>query len=141
MKIKHGDHEIDLDAHHEEAWRRLPVDIRQRAVGRLQYAYDPSFFDDVQRLANEAGLGNWLPPFWHHGQGMHVRNILRSDVALREMVPLLKIGSPHFPPAIKDSELPDLADLYGPESFGQECRNWDDYYIQCVEAAAGLRAI
>ena len=142
---------IDPDRYaklYDDAWAKLPRDIKERAIGRLKLAYDESFFDEVRKLVQAEGLNEWLPVGWHFMQGMHVRNVLRSDVALREMIPVrkvplawfktvVKIGVPEIPDAIKDAELPPLPEYYDGQTEG----NWDDYYVQCIEAAAGLREI
>lgn len=114
----------------ERAWAKLPVSIRRRAVARLKAGYDPEFFNDVRRLVEERGFEDWMPVGWHFGQGMQVRNLLRSD----HKVP--KVVRKAAPP-IKDSELPTLREFYGDEA----CGNWDDFYQAALEAAAGLREI
>lgn len=101
----------------EIAWNKLDTDLRVRAVNILRDYYAPQFFKEVRELVDTKGLGKWAPPGWHHGQGMHVRNTLRQG-------------------GIADSLLPTL-----PEVYGQAVSNWDDYYMQVVEAAAGLRPI
>jgi len=108
----------------EICWGRLPTDLRRRAIAQLQEHYAPEFFADVRAAASAlgpdgaaVGLGEWMPWDWHFGQGMAVRNVLRG--------------------AIRDAELPDFPEWYGELADGTG--NWDDYYIQCVEAAAGLR--
>jgi hypothetical protein len=113
------------------AWVKLPFDIRVRAVARLQAQLDPSFFSDVRILAEEKGLGEWLPIGWHFAQGMAIRNLLRSDHEVDPAV--IKAAKP-----IKDDELPPLDEYYGE---GTDVRNWDDYYVQCIECAAGLRSL
>lgn len=108
--------ERTLNDWHEIAWAKLPYGMRRLAVSKLHDRLPLAFFDDVYRLAHEHGLGEWQPPGWHFGQGMAVRNVLRE--------------------AIQDDELPPF-----PEYYGDDVRNWDDYYVQCVEAAAGCRPI
>lgn len=111
----------------EIAWDKLPVELRQRAVSRLREVLPEEFFEDVHRHAVEKGLREWMPDFWHHGQGMGIRNLLRSDHGLDP--------KPSADP-IRDYELPPLPELYGPDVTEG---NWDDFYVQCLEAAAGLR--
>lgn len=125
------DQELGLSETHEVAWNKLPVDIRRRAVARLQATMDPSFFEEVRKLVEKEGLNEWLPVGWHFGPGMAIRNLLRSDYDVPEETK--KATS-----AIKDEELPAFDEYYGE---GTDCRNWDDYYVQCIEAAAGLRPV
>jgi hypothetical protein len=99
----------------EIAWGKLSVDQRERAKSILLHSYDPEFFAEVRRLVEVKGLTNWLPAGWHFGQGMAVRNVLRTE---------------GFP----DAELPLL-----PEVYGRDVGGWDDYYVQCIEYAAGMR--
>jgi hypothetical protein len=86
-----------------------------------------SFFQDVAKRYREFGE-DWDPPDWHFGQGMAIRNMLRSDYGV--------VPKPHNPP-IKDEQLPGLPEIYGVDYEG----NWDDYYKQVIEAAAGLRPL
>ncbi len=51
----------------------------------------------------------WYAPY-HFGWGMAIRNYLRTDVG------------------ILDKELPSNA-------CENDCGNWDDYYVECVEKA------
>lgn len=127
------------------AWDKLPVELRKRAVARLQWAYPPSYLADVrkhienfQRTAKATDHPhNWMPSFWHHDEGMTMRNILRSDHLLNKWGPG-EWSQGDMPPAIPDSELPGLPEIYGGADYGG---NWDDYYIQALEAAAGLRKV
>jgi hypothetical protein len=111
--------EIPLDWA-EIAWNKLTLDQRQRAVNILQAQMSSFFFDEIRERVEQYGLGNWLPAGWHHLQGMNIRNELRHRGFL-------------------DRHLPPLPEIYGRVSgtFG----NWDDYYIQAIEAAAGARPI
>jgi len=106
----------------ELAWSKLPTELRERAVNILLENFGDPFFIEVSKLIWENGLNNWIPEFWHFGQGMEVRNILRQP----------EIGGP----GIFDSELPPL-----PEYYGREISNWDDYYIQVLECAVGIRSL
>jgi hypothetical protein len=112
----------------EAAWDRLPFWQRRLAVERLRAAYSDKFFDELGAKIREKGLGHWLPLYFHATDGMVVRNVLRSN---------------HTGPAtlrrlhtIPDDQLPST--VYGDHPG---FRNWDDYYIQVLEAAAGFRPI
>lgn len=104
----------------EVAWVRMPIPLREKAVNHLRSKLGESFLDDVRTLVAESDLGRWHPPGFHFGQGMWIRNLLRQ--------------------VIPDSELPAMNDIYGDDG-PEPIQNWDDYYIPCIEAAAGLREI
>lgn len=54
--------------------------------------------------------------FFHHSTGMGLRNYLRK--------------------AIPDADLPPFDEYYGE---GTDIRNWDDYYMNALKLAKGLR--
>lgn len=125
----------DLQSWHESAWKLLPVESRRRAVAILQdivpsedfeacrtaYAEHGSDWPDNEPWSSliDYGDGNMFRNSWHHSGGMAVRNILREQ-------------------GFKDVELPPFDEYYGE---GTDVRNWDDYYVACFEAAAGVRSI
>lgn len=111
--------EIDLDSHHEAAWDRLPSAQRIQAVKRLQEIIPADVLQEIYEARED--------PWFHFSTGMAIRNVLRSDHGLDPR--------PKNAP-IRDAELPDLADLYGDQG---EARNWDDYYVQVLEACVGKR--
>lgn len=121
----------EIQQHHELAWAKLPLDIREAAVRRLRAIYKPAFFEEIAKLA-EGNLGDWLPPFWHFDQGMSVRNYLRSDYGLS------RNERKQIPPPIPDASLPSLSELYAGEGYDG---NWDDYYVAVLECAAGVRPL
>lgn len=100
----------------EIAWAKLPLADRRRAVEILRDFYEPRFFEEARALMQEHGLRDWMPPYWHMGQGMTVRNVLRRG-------------------GFKDDQLPTLPEVYS----GHEVSSWDDFYVQALEAAAGMR--
>lgn len=116
----------------EIAWNKLSDEIKVHAVERLHSYFVTSFFDDVRRLAEEKGLGEWLPMGWHFSQGMFVRNLLRSNS--KELWMDGVGAAPNEP--ILDEELPGL-----PELYGENESTWDDFYVAIIEAAAGLREV
>lgn len=63
------------------------------------------------------------PATWsaHHGFGTGIRNLLRNE---------------EYGAGIKDDELPAA-----PYEDGETHKNWDDYYVAAIEAAAGLRDV
>lgn len=91
----------------------LPDELRQRAVAHLHAELPEEFFDGV-RDAHTKDPEHWWT-LWHMGQGMSIRNLLREE--------------------IRDDELP--ANVWAGEQM--DVGNWDDYYIEVVEEAAGLR--
>jgi hypothetical protein len=119
---------------HEAAWAKLPFWQRRLAVERLKAGLSPTSgfapptaLADWSALISEHGLGEWLPLYFHFSDGMAVRNILRSNHA----------GPPELRrlPVILDEELP------GMDYDGHEQHNWDDTYVQCIEAACGFREL
>jgi hypothetical protein len=126
---------LTLSEWHEAAWKLLPVESRYRAVEIIQSvlssedleacrkAYDehgdewPSFEPFSEKV--DCGNGETFLYPWHHSGGMAVRNVLRSQ-------------------GFVDAELPPFDQFYGE---GTDVRNWDDYYVACFEAAAGVRSV
>lgn len=120
----------------EVAWNNLPIADRQRAVTILQKLVPAEDFDACRESYAKHG-DDWVSyePFsvkikypdadeffhipWHHSGGMAVRNALRGE-------------------GFKDEELPPFDEYYGE---GTNVRNWDDYYVACFEAAAGIRDV
>lgn len=117
-------------------WAQLPFDMRVRAVEHLRAVCDPAVLEwvrdtyekdpdvwyahdvtppDVKEELKEK-YGQYVPTPFHFTVGMQVRNTLRT--------------------VIKDDELPPVD--YGDEKAYQ---NWDDYYAEVLECAAGLRDI
>lgn len=110
---------LDLRKHEDIAWAKLPYNIQCRAVRILREHLSDEYLADIRNMGIEKGVGNWLPLFWHHSDGMAIRNLLREH-------------------GIRDAELPGLPEVYDGEDYGG---NWDDYYVQCLEAAVGLRTL
>lgn len=120
----------------KDNWAKLPLKLRKRAVAHLRkvcqpevlewvrakyeedpevwYAHDMTKPEERERLRKENGF--YIPSPFHWTTGMAVRNALRD--------------------VITDDELPPV--LY---ESGLEHRNWDDYYAEALEVAAGLRDI
>lgn len=91
----------------------LPNDLRLKAVRHLRDKLHPVTLKEV-REAHEKDPEKWWAGFHMFG-GMAIRNLLRD--------------------VIKDDELP--GNKWSGED-GQEYRNWDDYYIEVLEEAAGV---
>lgn len=106
---------------HDLAWSRLPYEKQVKAVTALKLHLGVSGVLEVQSLITLAAARHeesWLPGYFHFAGGMSIRNFLRKEVCL-------------------DKDLPPIPEWYGPDcSEG----NWDDYYVPCLEAAAGMRA-
>lgn len=103
-----------------KVWAALPEELRVRAVGILRRELDDSFFAEVRNLHDDNPDG-WVAPY-HHFAGMTVRNTLRK-------------GSAFFDPGIPDADLPP-ARAVDPDGCPEG--NWDDYYVQALEEAAGV---
>lgn len=112
--------EIDMDQAFDDAWDAVDPDVKRRAVESLKMAISPEDFDQIRAGIDKHGKHEWIhkDPFDHHFFGMRVRNWLRVNAN------------------IKDAELPGFDAFYGE---GTDVRNWDDFYVQALEAAAGRR--
>lgn len=86
-------------------WKALPEEWRNSVIEMLQKELEPEFLESVRQHYNNYGDEWWARDGWHFGQGMALRNLIRTS---------------GFP----DDLLPS--------------HNWDDYYIQALEDAAGL---
>lgn len=115
--------DMDLQAHHELAWSRMPLEQRTQAAERLREIVAPKNLQELYEARND--------PWFHFSSGMALRNLLRSDHGIEP--------KPKHPP-ILDAELPDMGDVYADQAVA-EARNWDDYYVQVLEAAAGKRPL
>jgi hypothetical protein len=128
--------ERNLDDIFDAAWAAVDPNVKQRAIEAIREAFDPAGLAEVKAAVEQHGHHDWVshPPFtpefdpddeysfpvsWHHSVGMGIRNLLRQA-------------------GLTDDMLPKHAmDAYYGEGMGVQ--NWDDYYIQAVEAAAGAR--
>ena len=102
------------------AWDKLPRDIKQRAVRHLQAHLSVKDAEYFGQAYDKVGGHDWIHEValgWHFGGGMALRNLLRLEVP--------------------DAELPGLPEVYGHDYGG----NWDDMYVQVLEAAIGRRAL
>lgn len=133
------------DAWYDERWRSLSDDQRSRASAMVAAA-----LDDETKARVTAKYAEHGPHFWihhlidldpetqddafaaglvaaqqttmsgHHIFGTSIRNLLRNgNFGYR---------------GIRDEELPPA-----PYEDGSLQRNWDDFYVQAIEAAVGLR--
>lgn len=93
---------------------KLPLDLMERAVQHLRENYPPHFFEKIRRL-RAADPEGWYVPY-HFAVGMGVRNCLRA--------------------IIPDDQLPGVR--YDHVEDSPLFKNWDDYYVEVMEAAADL---
>lgn len=110
MKITYVGEDGSQTEHDTLEKRYLPEPLRTRAVDYLRAELHPDTLHHVRR-AHAEDPDEWWTAFHMFG-GMAIRNLLRD--------------------VIKDKELPPV--MYG----GRPMRNWDDYYIQVLEEAAGV---
>lgn len=107
----------DMDKLYDAAWAAVDPEVKGRAVASLRNAIS----EDDKQLIRDAiakhGRHEWIHEFGHHGFGTAARNWLRKD-------------------GILDAELPPFDAYYGE---GTDVRNWDDVYVQALEAAVGCR--
>lgn len=103
--------EIDYD----ELWERVDQDVKERSILALQKKLTPELSQQIRDHISKHGKNEWVhvDPFDHFFFGMQVRNELREA-------------------GILDAELPPFDKYYGE---GTNVRNWDDYYVQALEAA------
>lgn len=100
-----------------QAWAEVSEETRSRCIEHLRASYPATFFDDVRRLA-AADPDGWAHAS-HFFSGMTVRNVLHE--------------------VVRDDELPGV--FYGwVEGLTEPIHNWDDYYVQALEEAAGLES-
>lgn len=99
---------------HDERWRELPVEIKERAKQIILAYYEPSAIEQARNM-HKADPVHWMAPY-HFNFGMGVRNLLRSGSLGEKQTGI---------DGISDSELPS--------------KNWDDYYVAALEYAAGVR--
>ena len=118
---------------YDAAWEAVDPKVRARAVEVLQKDMADDALAEVRKGVEEHGTHEWIhhEPFtstldldgqsmvvsFHHMQGMAIRNALRAG-------------------GVKDADLPPFDAYYGD---GTDVRNWDDYYVQALEEAAGAR--
>lgn len=130
---------------YDARWAALGLGQRMRAVAILRTALDDPTKASVSRKYSEHGPQEWIHHLidldpemqddafaaglvgardttlsGHHGFGTWIRNVLRQGVPGAR--------------GIRDEELPPA-----PYADGSQHRNWDDYYVQAIEAAVGLR--
>ncbi|WP_028058289.1 hypothetical protein [Candidatus Solirubrobacter pratensis] len=115
------------------AWAKLSQADRDRAVAIIRNAswWDTDMVTDVvvghrryghdfiheEPFAATVDIGDETVKWsWHMSGGMGVRNYLRQE-------------------GFTDDQLPTLPELYD----GKDVSTWDDFYVQVMEAAAGLR--
>ena len=122
------------------AWAKLTVEQRERAVEIIRrltnfeevaakvrpahaehghdFIHNPPFAEVI-----DLGDGQQAVWSWHMSGGMGLRNYLRHE-------------------GFHDDELPWMEEMYGPyPGEGDPVGNWDDFYVQALEAACGVRPI
>lgn len=97
---------------YRDRWASVPLELRARIVDVLRTGLDEATKAGVRERIRERGE-DWLAEI-HHGWGTAIRNLLRTS---------------GFP----DHVLPDAP--YEHIEGTPMARNWDDYYMQAVEAA------
>jgi hypothetical protein len=112
----------DINELYNEAWDAVDPNVKEKAIQILDGLLTSLDKEIVVQEYEAYGPHEWLysdtfGPNWHHSGGMAVRNALRGG-------------------GLPDAVLPPFDAYYGD---GTDVRNWDDYYVQAVEAACGLR--
>lgn len=131
-----------MNTKYDEAWAAVSPEVRDEAVRVLREALMETDLQLIREAVERHGRHEWIShePFttkvvydtdeetgeemffmnsWHFGPGMGIRNLLRQA-------------------GLTDDKLPsDAMDFY--YGAGSGIQNWDDYYVQAVEAAAGAR--
>ena len=97
---------------YDNRWAALTAEQRELIVTFLRIELKPSMLDKTRELHAE-DPEDWASVY-HFTTGMGVRNLLRR--------------------VLPDNELP-----LAPYPNGTAHSNWDDYYVQALEAAAGVR--
>lgn len=135
---------------YDERWRSLPPVMRKIAADAIKKSLDDVTVELIKQKHAEHGA-DWMhhlvdlseeeQELWrsvllegaevkatmsgHHSFGMQIRNLLRDD---------------QYGAGILDDDLPE-APYEDWQYEGVGPRNWDDYYIQAIEAAVGLREV
>ena len=99
---------------YDNRWKAIPEDQQRGIVDFLQKNLDSNVLTKIKE-EHSKDPSNWGAKY-HMFSGMGVRNLLRD--------------------IMKDDELP-----LAPYPDGMSFSHWDDYYIQALEAAAGVREI
>lgn len=107
----------DDAAWYDARWEAIPAEQRERIVAFLRERLSEKDLARIREMHAE-DPEDWAtkaPAFFHMwGGGMAIRNLLRE--------------------LMLDDELPPA-----PYPNGETYSNWDDYYVQALEAAAGVR--
>jgi hypothetical protein len=117
--------EVVVDAEWYDArWAAVPEELKEKIVAHLREKLDAGTFDFIRESITAYGRHEWIHKAGdrfslHFGWGMAIRNLLRE--------------------VVKDSELPeapyDWLVIEGSD-VPPATKNWDDYYVQALEAAA-----
>lgn len=127
------------EAWYDERWQAMPQVMRKVAADAIKKVLDEETVELIKAKHAEHGR-DWIhylididpeeTPFLydlgmttmsaHHGWGTGIRNLLRDEEGAN----------------IRDEDLPPA-----PYEGGVEQSIWDDYYVQAVEAAVGLRDV
>jgi hypothetical protein len=99
---------------YDARWAAVPAELKERIVAHLRDQLAPEDLEWIRTQHSEDPDGWATKRGWHFFGGMGIRNLLR------EVVP--------------DDQLP-----LAPYPDGDQHANWDDYYVQALEAAAGVR--
>jgi len=112
----------------DDRWAALPPDVARHAAKHVAAVMTSDDLERIRELHAEYGhdwihnvmvLDDGTRVSGHHIFGTNIRNLLRDK----------NLGA-----GILDNELPPA-----PYEDGSSQQNWDDYYVQVIEAAAGLR--
>lgn len=95
---------------YKDRWESIPEERRREIVAHLRAYLTIDDQAAIVKTISEQGTMTWTGAH-HHGWGTGVRNHLRK--------------------LMKDDELPSAP---YPDGRG-EYKNWDDYYVQAIEAA------
>lgn len=91
-------------------WDKLPAMVRQDCLNELRAHVWP---DLMRKWKAQHAAGQHIgddDPFFHHGVGMQVRNLLRKQLTDEELPPAF---GPNYPP--------------------EGAKNWDDFYTGALE--------
>lgn len=103
---------FDVGAFLFDRFRAMPIELRRTAVDILRAEMPAESLAEVKRLHLTYDDEWFFVDDYHFVVGMAIRNALRTG-------------------GIPDADLPEF------EGY----RNWDDYYIPVLEAAAGVRDV
>jgi hypothetical protein len=124
---------------HDKQWKNLDPAVRQEAAIVLRKLPEWQTVADFVRSEYETHGDGWIhAKHGHFGWGMAIRNYLRTGQIIEWKSTSYYVGQP--PPRAEDHVVTFDSGYPGIKDDRLPTGNWDDYYTQALEFAAGIRA-